>query len=249
MRMLLDHPMDLLFVSVLMFSLASWVGAVLSRGHREEKSDAFQLVQGATLTLLGLLLGFTFAMAVSRFDLRMELAVNEANAIETAWLRAGMMPAPYNDQSRALLLQYTNARLDLGQAGTREQAREMAEQHAQELQRQIWRIAEQSASDKRDAVTAVYLNALQEVFDLRTRRAEIYDNRIPGSAWVLLLFIGIMSNLLVGYGIGNRWWLLWVLPVVVAGTLMLVSDLDSPVSGFIQVQPKAPQELRNVLKP
>jgi hypothetical protein len=249
MRVLLDHPMGLLVVSIILFSLASWVGALLSRGHAEEKSDAFQLVQGATLTLLGLLLGFTFAMAVSRFDLRMELAVNEANAIETAWLRAGTLPPPFNDQSRGLLVQYTGARLDLRQAGTRDQARDAAEQRAEELQRQIWSLAEQAAAAKSDAITAVYLNALQPVFDLKTRRAEIYDNRIPGSAWILLLFIGIMSCLLVGYGIGTRWWLLWVLPVVVAGTLMLISDLDSPVSGFIQVQPQALQHLPGMLKP
>jgi hypothetical protein len=137
----------------------------------------------------------------------------------------------------------------LRQAGSQEPTRDAAEQHAQELERQIWRLGEQSASAKPDPITALYLNSLQQLFDLKTRRAEIYDNRIPTSAWVLLLFIGIMSNVLVGYGIGSRWWLLWVLPVVVAGTLMLISDLDSPVSGFIQVQPKVLQQLPSVLKP
>jgi hypothetical protein len=201
------------------------------------------LVQGATLTLLGLLLGFTFAMAVSRFDLRMELAVDEANAIETAWLRAGLLPDQMNTQSRALLLTYANARLELRKAGPDEGFRAAAEQHAQQTQMKIWTLGEQAAAERRDSISALYLTSLNQAFDLRTKRAEAYDNRIPAAAWTLLLFIGVASNLLVGFSIGRRWWLLWVLPLVVAGTLMLVGDLDSPVSGSIRVDPQAMERL------
>jgi hypothetical protein len=249
MRALLDHPLLVFVLGMVLFLIAAWVGALMEKRSTEPKSEAFELVQGATLTLLGLLLGFTFAMAVSRFDSRMELAVDEASAIETSWLRAGTMPPPLDTESRAALLAYTNARLELRNAGADEQERDVASEHADALEHQIWRLAQQEAVDKRDPVSALYMSSLQNVFDLKTKRGAVYDNRIPSSAWALLLFLGVAANLLVGFSIGHRWWLLWVLPLVVAGTLMLVADLDSPVSGFIRVEPKALDQLPSLLQP
>lgn len=249
MREILDHPIWFFLLGMVLFLIAAWIGAMMERKSTEPKSEAFELVQGATLTLLGLLLGFTFAMAVTRFDARMELAVDEANAIETSWLRAGTMPPPMDAQSRADLLAYTNARLELRAAGADEQKRDVASEHANALEHQIWRLAQQEATDKRDPVSALYMASLRDLFDLKTKRAAVYDNRIPSSAWMLLLFIGVASNLLVGFSIGHRWWLLWVLPLVVAGTLMLVADLDSPVTGFIRVEPKALDQLPNAMRP
>ena len=161
MRELLDHPLELFFAGLALFLLAAWAGAWIQRRSDEPTSEAFELVQGATLTLLGLLLGFTFAMAVSRFDLRMELAVDEANAIETAWLRAGLLPDQMNTQSRALLLTYANARLELRKAGPDEGFRAAAEQHAQQTQMKIWTLGEQAAAERRDSISALYFDVTQ----------------------------------------------------------------------------------------
>jgi hypothetical protein len=249
MHMLLEHPTVLLLVTVVLFAIASWAGSLAVRLHEEDKSDAFQLVQGATLTLLGLLLGFTFAMAVTRFDLRMQFAVDETNALETAWMRAGTLPAPMVVPTRQLLRSYIDVRLELRKAGTNRKGRKIAEDKTDVLQAQLWAIAQQAAQQQRDAVSALYLDSLRLLFDMQATREELYDNRIPMPAWGLLIFIGIISNVLVGYGIGRRWWLLCVLPVVVAGTLMLIADLDTPRSGFIQVRQHSLDVLSEQLKP
>lgn len=54
-------------------------------------------IQGAVLGLLGLLLGFTFAMAVGRYDTRRGLVLKEANAIGTTYLRASLLPDTHQD--------------------------------------------------------------------------------------------------------------------------------------------------------
>jgi hypothetical protein len=61
--------------------------------------------------LLGLLLGFSFAGAMSRFDARRQLIVHEANAIGTAYLRIDMLPTNEQPEIRSLFRQYLDARL------------------------------------------------------------------------------------------------------------------------------------------
>ncbi len=51
-------------------------------------------ISGAIFGLLALLLGFTFSMALNRFEQRKELVVQEANAIGTTYLRARLLPQP-----------------------------------------------------------------------------------------------------------------------------------------------------------
>src|SRR5262245_23780758 len=73
----------------------------------DERTRSYEVtLQGAILGLLGLLLGFTFAMAVSRFDSRKRLVVDEANALGTAFLRARLLPEPERTEVATLLRRY-----------------------------------------------------------------------------------------------------------------------------------------------
>jgi hypothetical protein len=111
----------LVFVASLL--LASEVGFRL--GHRRQArtgtgTDArsqITTMQGAILALLGLLLAFTFSMAVSRYDLRKTLVVEEADAISTSYLRAQVLPEPYSHEISRLFEDYVQARLDFYYAG------------------------------------------------------------------------------------------------------------------------------------
>ena len=62
-----------------------------TRAKGRSGSNVFALEQ-ALLGLLALMIGFTFLMALTRFEARREAVVNEANAIGTTYLRAGMLP-------------------------------------------------------------------------------------------------------------------------------------------------------------
>src|SRR6187401_1993461 len=68
-------------------------------------------VQGAILGLMGLLLGFTFSMAVNRYEIRRAMVLKEANAVGTAWLRASLLPEPHPGPARELFRRFVETRL------------------------------------------------------------------------------------------------------------------------------------------
>ena len=99
---LLDHRWIALAMVVLLVA-AGEIGYRRGLFRRESKESVRSLMSGtgaAMLGLLGLLLGFTLAMAVSRWDERRDVIVDEANAIGTLWLRAGLLEAPLRNELR-----------------------------------------------------------------------------------------------------------------------------------------------------
>ena len=76
-----------------------WLGTRAGRRGEEDIST----LEGAVLGLLALMIGFTFAMALSRFEARREAILIEANSIGTTALRARLLPAPHNTESVKLL--------------------------------------------------------------------------------------------------------------------------------------------------
>ena len=110
----LNHPVLLFVISMPALWFGARVGAIFH--NRVGKLDAnmledFKIVLGATLTLLGLIVGFTFSMAVSRYDQRKNLEEQEANAIGTEYLRADLLPSADAAKVRQLLSDYTNQRI------------------------------------------------------------------------------------------------------------------------------------------
>jgi hypothetical protein len=254
----LNHPFHFFLICLILMLAAAWGSAWLGEwrtGQVGHSKDPFTTVEGATLGLLGLLLGFTFAMAVTRYDLRVQLEVDEANSIEKTWLRAGTLPDPLRDQSRLLLQSYVKARLDLADAGLNQTAAHTAELHARDLQKQLWVVCVQASKQDRDSISAAYMNALNEMIDMQTRRAEALANQIPATAWFLLVFIATISTGLIGYDIGaetrgerGKRWVLNVLPVVLSVVLMLICDLDTPRSGLIRVDQHAMIETQREIR-
>ena len=82
-------------VSLSTYWIAAWLGSSLRKKNvdHEEGRDEFMFLLGGTLTLLGLIIGFTFSMAVSRYDQRKNYEEEEANAIGTEYVRADLLLA------------------------------------------------------------------------------------------------------------------------------------------------------------
>ena len=96
-----------LFAFLLLFAEVGFgLGRSRSTQFHEAVKSQVGTIQGAILGILGLLLGFSFAMAVSRFDMRKQLVIEEANAIGTAAMRARLLPAPRRDEAAALFRSY-----------------------------------------------------------------------------------------------------------------------------------------------
>ena len=114
---LMDDPLLVLFLSFLLLFLAAQLGDQLRKRVlplKEEERDDYGVVLGATLTLLGLLIGFAFSMAVSRYDQRKNYEEAEANAIGTEYVRADLLPANYASRVRELLRKLSDMGHSLG---------------------------------------------------------------------------------------------------------------------------------------
>src|SRR6202020_321593 len=100
---------------VLLMLVCSEVGFLAGKKARATIDEAMRervtIFESAVLGVLGLLMGFTMAMAVARFDLRRQLVVDEANAIDATWHRSQILPAPGNQEFAGILRKYVDQRV------------------------------------------------------------------------------------------------------------------------------------------
>jgi hypothetical protein len=246
------HPGFFFVFVLLLLVCATFAGLLLRARYRESverESGSLKTLEGAVLALLGLLLGFTFSMAVSRYDQRKQLEITEANNLGTLWLRTSLLSDGGRAAERDLLRRYLPVRIAFLTAGTDEQALLQDQQQTGALQAEMWRVANAEANARRDPATALFVAALNDSIDVTETRTAALENRIPTTAWAMLLFLGAVASLIVGTGLQSRSIILRVLlPVVLAAALALVYDLDSPRSGLIRVHQQSMVRLQDSLR-
>src|SRR5271170_6274609 len=139
---LLNYPIVLCLLVLGVMWLATRLGASVTRRQErlEGVRDDFGTIVGATLTLLGLIIGFTFSMATTRYDQRKNLEEEEANAIGTEYVRADLLPPSDAARVRTLLKQYTDLRIRFYGARDQAELRQINDQTGQ-LQNQLWAAA------------------------------------------------------------------------------------------------------------
>lgn len=222
--------------------LAALAGVRLrARLHVPEKDDKdnLALVVSATLTLLGLMIGFTFSLASSRYDQRRLYEEDEANAIGTEYVRTDLMPAAQAAATRQLLVQYLDRRIAFYNAGYGNGVRRADAQTAA-LQDKLWKSVQPIAAAQPTPVTALVVSGMNDVLNSQGYSQFAWWNRIPVSAWILMMAIALFANVLVGYSTKRTragTLLLVVLPVIVSVSFFLVADIDSPRGGIIRVHP------------
>jgi hypothetical protein len=197
-------------------------------------------VEGAILALLGLLLGFAFAGATSRFETRRDQIVQEANAIGTAFLRLDLLPPSDQTDLRRLFRTYLEARLRIYAPSTDPASAEPLFAEVSDLQQKIWTRAVQAVSrdDAHAEAKLLVLPALNEMIDITTSRKVASSTRIPGLILALLVSVALLSALLAGFGMAEtgRCWLHALLyAVAVTITIYTVLDLDNPRAGLIRL--------------
>jgi hypothetical protein len=242
----LQHPLAVLVGSFLVLWFAARVGYSLLRRRRvpaEEARNDFDVILTATLTLLGLIIGFSFSMAVSRYDLRKNFEEAEANAIDTELARADLLPPAKAAKVRTLLRKYLDQRVLFYVTPDEQQLRELNAGTAL-LQGELWSTVRAAAAAQPNAVVALAVAGMNDVLNSQGCAQAAFWNRIPRGAWALMAVMAIICNLLLGYGVRDKTGtgtLLVVLPLVVPITFLLIADIDSPRGGFIHVK------LRNLL--
>lgn len=238
---LMNIPFLVLLVSFVAMASAALIGDYFRERVgpiNEEERDDFNIVLGATLTLLGLIIGFTFSMAISRYDQRKNYEEAEANAIGTEYVRADLLPPGDAANVRALLKKYIDQRV-LFYSSTDSRQLAKIDQDTAKLQNQLWSALHPETAAQQTAVVALAVSGMNDVLNSQGYTQAAWWNRIPIPAWGLMAAIAICCNLLIGYGAHRRDRRLFlILPIAVSISFFLISDIDSPRGGAIQVAPQ-----------
>ena len=240
---LVDTPGVLAVVAFVGMSCAALLGISLRRLKKKSEADEaaqFGMIVGAALTLLGLLIGFSYSMAVSRYDQRKNLEEEEANAIGTEYLRAGLLSAAEAARVRGQLKSYLDERV-LFYVARDEQRLQQINASSTLISADLWSVVQDAAIAKPGANTALATAGMNTVLNSSGYTQAAWWNRIPIVAWGLMLIIGICCNLLIGYSSPHPeikvQAVFFILPALVAVSFYLIAELDSPRDGFIRVQP------------
>jgi hypothetical protein len=236
---LANYPLVIFAISFAALSLSTLIGDSFRKWRplAEEERHDFGVIQAATLTLLALIIGFTFSMAVSRFDQRKNYEAEEANAIGTEYVRADLLPAADAARVHELLKNYLDQRVLFYEARDERQLRRI-ETDTTQLQSELWSAA-QAAAAKPTPIVALVVSGMNDVLNSQGYTQAAWWNRIPGPAWALLATIAIGCCLLIGYGAHRTDRLLFlVLPLAVSVSFFLIADIDSPRRGHIYVVPR-----------
>lgn len=231
--------------------LSVLAGVFLARKVRpvhDDERDDLGLVISASLTLLALIIGFSFSMAVSRYDQRKNYEEEEANAIGTEYVRADLLPADAAAQVRQSLKQYLDQRLlfyttrDPGELAT-------INNETAKLQDRMWAAVQNAARAQPTPTVALAVAGMNDVLNRQGYTQAAWWNRIPKGAWSLMVTLGVCCGVLIGYGAHKKGILLFtVLPFLVSIAFVLIADIDSPRRGVIHVAPQNLISLEQSLK-
>jgi hypothetical protein len=236
---ILNSPFIVFIVSLVAQWLAAYVGYFLRgrrRPVRKDEREDLDIVQTAILTLLAPIIGFSFSMAVSRYDVR-KTYEEASNAIGTEYLRADLLPVESVTAVRDSIRKWLDLRVAFYEYH-RERQIGQVDAETEKLQAELWSAVLPAARTQPTPVTALVVAGMNDMLNAQARTQGAWWNRIPLAAWVLMGAIAVACNLLLGYGERRRGaLLLLVLPVIVSIAVLLIADIDSPRGGIIRVLP------------
>lgn len=216
--------------------------------HDEARKSTIGGIQGAILGLLGLLLGFTFALATSRFEMRRDLVVQQANAIGTSYLRASLLPEAHVAPVQDLLRGYVGVLVAYYPLFDDAKARVEGLAKVADAERRLWEHAVAAAREAPTPIVATFVVAINETFDIMSERLAIGAARIPGSVWALLLIVAALGCVTSSYAAGSAGvrssFSSLILPVLIAVVIMMIFDISHPRLGFIRVSQQSMLDLQ-----
>jgi hypothetical protein len=203
------------------------------------KAASRYLVSSA-LALLGLLIGFTFSMAVERYDERRHAVTEEANAISTVYARGGLFNEPIASRLKASVAHYAVERRDFVAAGEDQQKLDRIAKETARTQDEIWAIMKQALDTPGgEGLTTATLTSMNEMFDIASTRQALIEAHIPNMVMAVLIGFAVATAYLLGYGSAHEGRshnaATTIVFALVAIAIALIIDLDRPRLGFIKV--------------
>jgi hypothetical protein len=237
------YPALVFVLSLVVLWLSARIGAYFRKRRpkpEEGVREDYGVILAATLTLLGLIIGFSFSMASSRYDQRKTYEEAEANAIGTEYVRADFLPTADRERAHALLRDYLDQRVLFYETREVRQLQDINAATAQ-LQTDLWAAVQAPAAAQPTPVMGLVASGMNDVLNSQGYTQAAWWNRIPSAAWALMAAIAIGCNLLIGYSAHraeSEGILLFILPLMVSISFYLISDIDSPRGGIVRVRPE-----------
>jgi hypothetical protein len=246
-------PLWALLIGIMLVVLLSVEGGYRAGRFQGRRAHEMETPVGemvaSTLGLLAFILAFTFGLAASRFDVKRQLLVDEANAVGTTYLRAEMLPEG-RDEIRALLREYVDVRIKAIQPDKLEEGIRRSE----ELQKRLWELTVPIAmKNPNSIIVGLFVQALNDVIDLHTKRlTAAVRNRIPFAIWAALYGISVFSFAAMGYHSGltgtTRSFVIIAVAFTFSVVIVLIADLDRSQEGTLRVSHQALVDLQRSMK-
>ncbi len=252
MRELLDDlgAPGVFAVTLVLLVAACEVGFRTGRAADEAPKSQSLALLGGMIGLLAFLLGFTFSIAQQRQLDRTLLVVEEANAIGTTYLRAGLLPPDHRSKVRQLLRDYVDLRLGIRWREGFERKLE----RSGALHDALWRQAEACAAALPASLpVSLFIASLNEVIDTSAERvtAAVY-RRLPVAIVITMFVVALLTMFVQGHSAGlsraRATLPTLAVNVSVAAMLALIMDLDRPRQSMFQVDQHALSDLRDGMK-
>lgn len=219
-----------------------WLGTHRARKPESERESeaAVSAVSGAVLALLAFVLALTFGAAASRFDLRRDALMGDVNAIQTTYMRAGLVPDPYKTLTRSLLRDYVECRMSMGDVYGDPEQLQMLRARTTALTNMLWTQAEGLAAKDSNDIYALFSEGITDMVEYQNKRIAFGANfRIPTFVWEILVLSSCISMFIMGFQFGlsgkRSFPAQLALVLTFALVVQLIYDLDSPGKGFIHL--------------
>lgn len=227
----------LTFVSI---EVGQWLGVRRARLPERESEAAVSAVSGAVLALLAFVLALTFGAAASRFDLRRDALMGDVNAIQTTYMRAGLVPEPHRTLTRSLLRDYVEARMSMGDVYADPERLHILRARSTAITNMVWSQAEALAAKDTNDIHALFSEGITDMVEYQNKRVAFGANfRIPTFVWGILVLSSCISMFIMGFQFGlcgkRSLPAQWALVLTFALVIQLIYDLDSPGKGFIHL--------------
>lgn len=231
-----------LFLSMLLsMEIGLQIGRRKAATVNESTKSQINAIQASMLGLLALVLGFTFSLALQRYDDRSQTVVKEANAIRTTYLRAQLLPVSMRDELQTLVRRYLDIRIQESRFTLVDTAiREPLLLQTNQMIEELWRYARRAAEEDVQFVTSgLFIQSLNELIDAFGTSDAVLNRHIPEIVFFLLFVTFAMTATILGCasGIaGNRppFATIVLVALIVLVTFMVI-DLDRPRRGLIQI--------------
>jgi len=239
------------FAVLLPLLFGQYLGVSARKKSDEVPNTQVNSVVVTAFSLLALMIAFTFQIAASRYEARKQMLMDEVAKIRTTYLRSGLIPEPYRTNTKNLLVEYVDGRLQIAYDL---KELDLVFNRSQQILDSLWKYSEILAEqDRSSEAYALYIISVNEMINAQNQRLTVaLQYRIPRTVIISLFIIEIFSMLVLGYQFGisgkRNSKLNLLLALIFTVVIFLILVLDRPELGLSKLNQQPMQMLKEQMQ-